>query len=84
MSGSSLTEGGGGWKTPPQCCTGRKKPSAFRVNIQAMYFKVTAVNIILNYKYVDLEIFTVKLRYQLSSKLYMEIITLNLIQKTTR
>ena len=26
MSGFSLTEGGG--KHPPQCCTGRKKPSA--------------------------------------------------------
>ena len=30
MSGSSLKEGGG--KHPlPQCCTGRKNPSAFRV-----------------------------------------------------
>ena len=31
MSGSNFTEGGG--KHPsPQCCTGRKQPSAFRVN----------------------------------------------------
>ena len=30
MSGSNFTEGGGGGKHR-QCCTGRKKPSAFRV-----------------------------------------------------
>ena len=30
MSGSNLTEGGGK-HPPPQCCTGRKKPSAFSV-----------------------------------------------------
>ena len=32
MSGCSFTEGRG-WKTPPSCCTGRKKPSAFRVKL---------------------------------------------------
>ena len=31
MSGSNLTKGVGVENTPPQCCTGRKKPSAFRV-----------------------------------------------------
>ena len=31
MPRSSLTEGGRGLENTPQCCTGRKQPSAFRV-----------------------------------------------------
>ena len=34
MSGSGLTERGG---KHPQCCTGRKKPSAFRVNKDILF-----------------------------------------------
>ena len=34
MSGSNFAEGGGGGDGKhPQCCTGSKKPTAFRVNI---------------------------------------------------
>ena len=49
MFGSNFTEGGGKHTLPPpQCCTGRKKPSAFRVKLAQDAINVKSLMLLLS------------------------------------